>query len=100
MFLNGISLDLFNLDTDLLELDHADTPEVVALQSSAPCSEPPYVLHHTEQAFIFSQGTAQMFSLCCASSQCVLSLASLFYDSQVELPEPPGPRRAYHRTPS
>ena len=95
MFLNGISLDLFNLDTDLLELDHADTPEVVALQSSAP-----YVLHHTEQAFIFSQGTAQMFSLCCASSQCVLSLASLFYDSQVELPEPPGPGRAYHRTPS
>ena len=85
MFLNGIGLDLLNLHTDLLELDLADTPEVVALQRSAPCTEPPYVLHHTEQAFISAQGTAQMFSRCHPSFHCVLSLASLFYDSPVEL---------------
>ena len=76
MFLNGIGLDLLNLYTDLLELDLADTPEVVTLQSSAPCTEPPYVLHHTEQAVILAQSTAQMFSGCRASSHSVLPLAS------------------------
>ena len=53
-FLNGISHDLLNLDTDLLEIDLADTPKVVTLKSSAPCTEPPYVLQHTEQAFILT----------------------------------------------
>ena len=43
-FLNGIGLDLLNLDTDLLELDLADTTEVDALQSGAPCKDPPYFL--------------------------------------------------------
>ncbi len=44
-----ISCDLLNHDTDLLEIDLADTPKVVTLQSSAPCTEPPYVLVGLEQ---------------------------------------------------
>ena len=53
-YIHAISPDLLNLDTDLLEIDLADTPKVVTLKSSAPCTEPPYVLQHTEQAFILT----------------------------------------------
>ena len=55
-----VSLYLLYLDSDLLELELADSSEITYLLVGASGKKPPDVLDKTEQALVLAQGTAHL----------------------------------------
>ena len=75
--MNEVSLNFLHVHTDLPELDLVDAPEVVELEDGASGTQPPDVLHLTEQVHVFAKSTAQLRGQSVASSSSVLPLTCI-----------------------